>query len=98
MINEYFIQLMYRHRGLDWFAEPLDIPKDDDIPFDHSVRATQTPYDAEFIYAKNKTFLESANADEFCRRGFYTAMFGFLFGGLIPFIVLFFFEVLWDIY
>ena len=34
MINEYFTQLLYRDRGLDWFAEPLDIPVDDDIPFD----------------------------------------------------------------
>ncbi|MGQ7248220.1 hypothetical protein ACUN9Y_12895 [Halomonas sp. V046] len=77
MINEYFTQILYRHRGLDWFAEPLDIPKDDDIPFDHSVRATQEPYDAEFIYAKNDIFLEAVNADEFCRRGLYTATFGF---------------------
>ncbi|WP_108449051.1 DUF6708 domain-containing protein [Halomonas sp. BN3-1] len=98
MINEYFTQLLYRDRGLDWFAEPLDIPVDDDIPFDLKTRATDEPYDAEFIYTKNDVFLETVNADEFCRRGMYTAMFGFLFGGLIPFAVLFFLEVAWDFY
>ena len=77
MINEYFTQMLYRDRGLDWFAQPLDIPVDDDIPFDLKTRATEAPYDAEFIYTKNKVFLETANADEFCRRGLYTATFGF---------------------
>ncbi|MBS8269163.1 hypothetical protein DYI26_10565 [Halomonas litopenaei] len=98
MINEYFTQLLYRDRGLDWFAEPLDIPVDDDIPFDLKARATDEPYDAEFIYTRNDVFLETANADEFCRRGFYTAMFGFLFGGLVPFFVFFLAIVLLDIF
>lgn len=89
MINEYFTQLLYRDRGLDWFAEPLDIPVDDDIPFDLNTRATDDPYDAEFIYEKNEVFLETVNADEFSRRGLYTATFGFFSSWFIIFFAFF---------
>ncbi|WP_445003159.1 DUF6708 domain-containing protein [Halomonas mongoliensis] len=77
MINEYYASINYRSRSPNWFSDTLEIDFDVGGALDHKQRTGCEPFDPGFVYKKNNSYLETTNADEHSKRGFFTAMMAF---------------------